>query len=478
VPSLTYTPVPSLLPLFRDTRSFWYVTVGPLGSGKTLATVMKMMQLSAAQPPGLDGIRRTRGVISRVTLPQIKTTVLRDIMDPGVLGPIARYRPSDNLITIDIGDMHVEWFLLPLETVVDQRRVLSMQLSYAYLNEAREVEFEIVNAVAGRVGRYPRTVDGGCTQPAMLADTNPPAAGSALHRFLTEPREGLRYIHQPGGLDPRADWLRYLPGGRAYYERLIVGQSRDWVDVHVHSKFGRDVSGQAVFGQVFDEQHHVKQDLKVMPAGAIVVGIDPGLNPAAVFMQPCPDGGVNVLKEVYAENMLFRSFLAEKVRPVLNSPSFIRRPYVMVMDPAGRNRSSLTGDTPYGICRKEGLPVKLASTNEVRTRILAVEAWLTRSVGKQPALRVDGRGCPILIEALARSYRYRRKREHGSMVGELEETPEKRHPVSDVADALQYGCLGLAARVAERADALSALDTGRRAVGIGPAHTTGALGWT
>jgi hypothetical protein len=368
-------------------------------------------------------------------------------MDPGVLGPIARYRSSDNLIVIEIGDVLSEWFLLPLETVLDQRRVLSMQLTFAYLNEVREVDFEIVNAIAGRVGRYPRQIDGGVTQPCVLMDSNPPSDGTPLHEFLTVRHpDNLRYIHQPGGLDPKADWLRYLPGGRTYYDNLIIGQSKDWVDVHVHSRFGRDVSGQAVFGQTFDEEWHVSGRIAPLPGRSLVVGLDPGLNPAAVIMQPTPNGGVSVLRETYAENMLFRTFLTQKVLPLLNEPDLMHRPFMVVMDPAGRNRTGVSDDTPLGICRQAQVPVRLAPTNDVRARILGVERWLTTTLaGRQPAFRIDGKRCPVLAEALARGYRYRRRR-----TGELEATPEKRHPTSDVADALQYGCLGLSGRIEPR----------------------------
>jgi hypothetical protein len=448
--TLTYSPVPSLEPLFEDDDAFWYVCIGPLGSGKTMASLMKMVELAARQPPGADGVRRSRAVISRVTLTQLKSTVLRDILDPGVLGPLVKWRPSDNLIVFDAGDIHSEWFLLPLETPQDQRRVLSMQLSFAYINEVREVDFEIVTAVAGRVGRYPRMVDGGFWHPCMIMDTNPPAADSALQKFVEDQApDNMLYIHQPSGLSPHADWVKYLPPG--YYEKLIVGQSRDWIDVHVHSRFGKDKSGMAVFGEVFDEDFHVSRDrLPVFPSLPIVVGVDPGLNPAAVVGQAWPSGQLGVYEELYAENMLFREFLTTKLQPVLNGPRFYGRPYVVVMDPAGRSRTAMAADTPIGLCKHLGIPARLAPTNEIKARLLNVESWLTRQVGGKAGVRVEAPGCPVLIDGLRRDYRYRRKKGVGGAAQELEETPEKRHPVSDVCDAFQYLTMGLAGRIEPR----------------------------
>jgi hypothetical protein len=51
----------------------------------------------------------------------------------------------------------------------------------------------------------------------------------------------------------------------------------------------------------------------------------------------------------------------------------------------------------------------------------------------EPAIQISREGCPTLIQALGNRYRFRRRRD-----GQFEDTPEKLHPWSDVADALQY----------------------------------------
>ncbi|MCJ5943617.1 hypothetical protein LPK64_29160, partial [Klebsiella pneumoniae] len=53
--------------------------------------------------------------------------------------------------------------------------------------------------------------------------------------------------------------------------------------------------------------------------------------------------------------------------------------------------------------------------------------------------------CKALINAVATEYRYKTRKN-----GELEETPEKKHPVSDLADALQYAVMGSAGNVLGR----------------------------
>jgi hypothetical protein len=73
------------------------------------------------------------------------------------------------------------------------------------------------------------------------------------------------------------------------------------------------------------------------------------------------------------------------------------------------------------------------------------------TLGGEPALQISRSGCPTLITALGNKYRYRKRKD-----GQLEDKPEKLHPWSDVADALQYFTLGtqadLSGRVIRRHD--------------------------
>jgi hypothetical protein len=69
------------------------------------------------------------------------------------------------------------------------------------------------------------------------------------------------------------------------------------------------------------------------------------------------------------------------------------------------------------------------------------------------------------VQALGNKYRYRRKKD-----GQIEDLPEKLHPWSDVADALQYLCLSVSANLTGRVMARN-FDRPRR-----PVPT--AAGWT
>jgi hypothetical protein len=295
------------------------------------------------------------------------------------------------------------------------------------------------------VGRYPRQVDGGVTQPCVLMDSNPPSDGTPLHEFLTVKKpDNLRYIHQPGGLDPRADWLQYLPGGRTYYDNLIIGQSKDWVDVHVHSKFGRDVSGQSVFGQTFDEGGTSRTASSPFPGGPWWSASTPASTRRRWSCSRPRTAASRCCARPTRRTCCSSTFLTRRCCRCSNEPDLMHRPFMIVMDPAGRNRTGVSDDTRWAFADKRRSRCGWRRPTSTRPHLGGAVADHDLA-GRQPAFRIDGRRCPVLADALARGYRYRRRR-----TGELEGTPEKRHPTSDVADALQYGCLGLAGRLEAR----------------------------
>ena len=61
-------------------------------------------------------------------------------------------------------------------------------------------------------------------------------------------------------------------------------------------------------------------------------------------------------------------------------------------------------------------------------------------------MRMDRAHCPTLIQAMGSKYRYKKLKS-----GELDLKPEKTHPWSDIADALQYACLGASKQIMARA---------------------------
>jgi ABC-type ATPase involved in cell division len=70
---IIYTPPSTLREFIKDYKPgelFYDWVIGPVGSGKTTAIFMKLVTMAQLQKPGPDGIKRTRAVIVRNTLPQ------------------------------------------------------------------------------------------------------------------------------------------------------------------------------------------------------------------------------------------------------------------------------------------------------------------------------------------------------------------------------------------------------------------------
>lgn len=455
--NLDFTPVPSLRRIFDAMpRHKMIFVLGPVGSTKTTSCLYWLLFRAMTQEPSPDGIRRTRFGLIRNTLVNLKQTVLKDILS--LFAGLAEWRSSENTVWIRIEDVECEMMLLGLDKPEDLRRLLSLQLSGVYINEVREIDYPTIFAAFSRTGRFPSNKHGKvkCTYRFLIADSNMGVDGSQLHTFLEVVKHpAVMYVHQPSALSEGNDWIQYLPDG--YYDDLMIGTTRAWIDTHIHAKWSADLSGEPVFAQVFNEYFHVaKTPIQILPGLPIIVGFDPGVNPAAVFGQMTAGGQVRILRELYALNTLTTTFLDSYIMPLMLSPGFAGKEFFFHMDPAGINRHAVSGVSAKGLFESKGLDVTLASTNEIDPRIKVWETYLTeirnmeehtlyrsltelKQEGPAPAILIDNR-CPVLIEGLQSKYRYKRKK----LTQELEDKPEKKHPVSDVVEAGGYLLLGLA----------------------------------
>jgi hypothetical protein len=436
--SLVYVPPPTIA-RFMESSSLVRVAVGPVGSGKSMGCIMELLRRACEQTP-YNGVRHTRYALIRNTLQQLRQTVLYDVQQ--YLGPIVHYYVTDSTIQIRVrlpdGTLvRSDWILLPLDTKEDVRRLLSMQLTGAWINELREVPVEVVSALLGRLGRYPSRAMGGPTWYGLIGDTNPWDTDSPYHeRLVLNPNKNWELFHQPSGIGPDAENVENLPPN--YYEVLSGDRDIEWAQVHVESMWATSNDGQAVFRKSFHAETHVR-DMKatVNPNRPIMVGLDFGRTPCAVIGQIDNYGRAIIMKEVVTEGMGLIQMVQEHLKPILLGEPFAGRRVFIVGDPAGRQRSQVTEETPFDALKAEGILAYPASTNSIDPRLLAVEKMMRSTIVGEPALQISREGCPTLIRSLGNKYRYRRKR-----TGQFEDTPEKLHPWSDICDALQYFCLG------------------------------------
>jgi len=422
--------------------------VGPLGSGKSMGCIMELLRRARMQRPDNQGLRRTRTVIVRNTMSQLRLTCLEDIRL--YLNDMFKYFVTDATVQIrapmDDGTMiHADWVMIPLDTKQDVQRLLSMQLTSAWINEFREVPIDVLGALIGRLGRYPPRNMGGPTWFGLIADSNPCDVDSPYYEALVlRPETNWRLFHQPSGLALNAENVENLPHN--YYENLLSNRDEGWSDIHVRSMWGSSVSGQAVFKRSFKPEQHIVDGLMVNPFRPLIVGLDFGRTPCALIGQSDPLGRVLVFEEILSEDMGLRQFIAERLKPRLMEEPYIGKRVFVVADPAGTSKSQLAEETAFDVLKQAGLAAWPASTNDISRRLLAFEKLLHDFPSGEPGIQISRHGCPTLIRALSGQYRYRKKTN-----GQLDDKPEKLHPWSDVADAGQYLALAVNADLVGRA---------------------------
>lgn len=440
---------PPIVAGFMKSEAFFRVILGPVGSGKTTGCIFELLRRAIEQAPGEDGIRNTRFAIVRQTLKQLEDTVLKDC--EFWLRGLGQYKVSKRTFYLKFGDVQSEWLLIPLDDEDDQRRLLSSQLTGAWLSECIEMSSALVPALLGRCGRFPSGRNGKPSWYGAIADTNFPSEGSDWHRlFEFETPPDWQVFKQPSGLSDHAENLNNLPGGREYYERLARGNNPDWVRRYVEAQYGNDPSGSAVFRESFKRSFHVAEGaVTPVPGYPIIVAQDFGRNPCAVIGQLDHRGRLLVLEEVVSEDMGLELHIARNLRPVLYQERYLGRAMYFVGDPAGMQRSTSYEETSFDLLKRMGFSAFPAPTNNINKRIAAVDAYLLAQRDGGPAILFDPEKCPTLIRAMQGYYRYAKRR-----TGQLAALPEKSHPWSDLVDALQYMALaahgGLAQYAANR----------------------------
>jgi hypothetical protein len=428
------------------------ILAGPVGSGKTTCCLFELLRRACEQAPAEDGIRYTRFAIVRSTLQQLKMTVQKDI--ESWLRPICNYKVSESTFYIEFNDVKSEWILLPLETPEDQRRLLSSQLTGAWMSEAIEMPVELVGPILGRCGRYPSGTTGTVTWRGLIADTNMPVLNSDWHKLMAVETPPLWDVFvQPGGLTDEAENLEWLlqteatlklppddprrrDAGRVYYEEMLHGgQSEAWKDRYLHANYGQDPSGTAVFGQSFKQAFHVVDEVMPIPGIPLIIPQDFGRDPCSLILQVDHMGRVLVLEEVLAEDIGLELHIQQSLRPKLLQERYLGYKLAIVGDPSGVAKGTIMEESCFDALKRFGFPAFPAPTNEIDARLRAVEAFLMAQRGGGPAILFDRARCPMLIRGMSGGYRYAKTR-----AGVRKPNPDKNE-YSHIADCLQYGCL-------------------------------------
>ncbi len=438
---------------FHRSRAFVRGVMGPVGSGKSSAMCVELLLRAARQRPGPDGVRRTRFAVVRNTYPELRTTTLKTWADwaPAQVCPVRGSAPLTARMAAPLADgtrLDMEALFLALDSADDARKLLSLELTGAWVNEAREVDKAVLDALLGRVGRYPPKRLGGPSWSGLVMDSNPPDEGHWWHRLAEERRpEGWEFFRQPAALvemkegfalNPLAENLRHQPLGGEYWLRQAAGKSRQWVAVYLQGRYGCVAEGRPVYPEYDDERHLARQDLAALPGVPLLLGWDFGLTPACVATQLAPGGRLLVLAEFAGQGTGIRRFAREVVAPALRS-RFAGLSVQSHGDPAGRARAQTDERTCMDELAAAGIPTQPARSNDFTARREAVAGFLAGGEADAPAFLLSP-SCTLLRKGFLSGYRYERLPVMSGGEERFAERPLKNQ-YSHIHDALQYAAL-------------------------------------
>lgn len=493
--------------------------LGPVGNGKSVTCINEMHRLSVLQEPNSEGVRKTKWAIVRNTYDMLETTTLatfKQWIPQDVCSITLKPMRGDMEYPLSDGTtVEARFIFLALDRPDDVKKLLSLEVTGVFMNEARELPYAVVKGSRERIGRYPAQIDGyadvyddsgnltyeapkeldkngdvvinpdgtpkykPCTRKALLMDTNPPeddhwwyqlaedghlrTNGSAeakravkeIFDFFRGPAPFL--VNNGEYIDnPKAENIKFLPGGYKYYRDMLAGNTEDHINVMVMGNYGTIKDGKPVYPQYNDRLHCPEKPLGVIEGLPIGLGWDGGLTPSCIIGQQTHRGQLRVIAELVSEDMGVRQFARDVVKPFLQRNFYGIEVAFSYIDPAGKGRGEAEAKSAMGILNDDyiednmdgdilqplnlGFETEPAPTNDPTKRIDAVNSYIIKLVDGEPGYLIS-RKCPMLRKGKIGGYQYKRMQVSGEE--RYKDKPDK-NKYSHPADAEQYMALGFA----------------------------------
>lgn len=456
---LNFTPPGPVGAAFMACRKPVKFIMGPVGSGKTGCLVMDTINASALQPRSkIDGVRYSKAIFVRETFRQLYKTTIPSWWKwiPKTMGEwkgggneAASHHLRFQLPDQSIVDLQVLFEALGDNNVEDLMR--GWEFNLLRLNEADTLPHEVLDQGIIRLGqaRYPgeNHVSSEDCVSGVAGDYNAPDIENYLYKLMEENRpENYGFFRQPGGRDPKAENLANN-GGLAAYEKMtqnLLAQGRtDLVRRMIDNQYGFTRDGKPVYPEYRDDFHCAGEHLQPVSSLPVKVDFDQGLHPAALLRQTMPNGQLRVLDEIYSD--AGAKDLCDKLLRLIGSVKYAGcRVVGGRVDPSATARDGNDAESWVDCVNRlmnwrGQAMVRVAETNDPDKRQGAVRFRLLRNVDDGRAGLLISPSCRELRKGFNSAYRFKRVRGAGS--SDYAEAPEKKWPVSDVHDALQYGAL-------------------------------------
>ena len=405
--------------------------LGPFGSGKSVGSQWDIPRRASMQRQGPDGKRKTRFAVVRNTMPQLRDTTMKTFFDWFPNGSLGNYKETGKTYFIKQGDIECEVIFRALDDAADVKNLLSLELTGAYVNEFRDIHRDIIEALDGRIGRYPRMNEGGPSWSGIWGDSNMPEEMSYWWamcegfkpddmkikqandwEIFKQPAGAIRLVDDTYIENPLAENRENLPPG--YYTNLITGKTDEYIRTYVMCEYGRSKGGKPVHPMFNRDVHVAKSVLIPNRQLLLLVGADFGRTPAMVLKQQDAFGRVLTFDNISTFGMAIETAIETKLLPLLRQ-KYDGFDIAVTGDPSGNAGGQAEEASCADIFRRykrKGInKVKLAWSNSPVHRQGATDHFLSMLVQRgMPAYLIDP-GCTDLVRALGGGYQFKKTKD-------------------------------------------------------------------
>lgn len=431
----------NLYPIVSDyylDNSFISLIIGPVGSGKTVGSIAKLDRLMYEQKESPDGIRYSRWAVVRNTYRELQDTTIKSF--ESFFGDLLKINRADFTGIYEHDGIKAEFLFRSLDKPQDMSKLLSLDLTGAYLNELRELASDVLTHISLRVGRYPSKINGGATNSMVIADTNAfPDDHWIYNLFLTDkrPENHKLFLQPPAILDdnsvnPIAENLTNLPF--EYYRGQIKGKPEDFIDVMIKVKFIPMKTGKPVYPEYSQKIHYIDHAELSPPSRSIplICSGDNGRWSGYLVAQKDTLGRIVIYDELLSDDVNLTDF-SQIIKDHLlqNYPGHEIETWI---DPFAANQRGQVSDmTMFKVYNNAGLNPRVSQTRSVDTMVEAVKKKLGLIIVGQPAILISSK-CVNLIRGLNGGYQYERV----NISGERYKDKPDKGKFSHICNALEY----------------------------------------